>query len=143
MESPGIGLILVSSILIVAEREGRTVREILERLKTLFGEIEIGLSVVTIAELTHGAYRAQNEARKLRRLAFVDRLCSDIPVYPITVEIARTVGRIEGQQAALGFKLAFEDLAIGVTALQLGYEVVTHNEKDFRLVPGLRIVKPQ
>ena len=138
-----MGLILDSSILVAAERKGLSVREILEQFKSGHGETEIGLSVVTIAELTHGAFRAQVEARKLRRLAFIDRLCRDIPIYSITVEIARIVGRIEGQQAALGFTLAFEDLAIGVTALQLGYDIATQNEKDFKLVPGLRIVKPK
>ena len=137
-----MGLILDSCILIEAERKGLTVLAMLEQLKALYGGAEIGLSVVTIAELTHGAYRAKEEARKLRRLAFIDRLCQDIPVYPVTLEIARTVGRIEGQQAALGFKLAFEDLAIGVTALQLGFEIVTLNDKDFRHIPGLRIVNP-
>ena len=76
-------------------------------------------------------------------MAFVDRLCRELAIYPITVEIARIVGRIEGQQAALGFTLAFEDLAIGVTAQQLGYDIATHNEKDFKLVPGLRILKPK
>ena len=138
-----MGLIFDSSIVIAAERKGLSVREILEQFKASHGETEIGLSVVTIAELVHGAYRTKDESRKLRRLAFVDRLCRDIPVYPVTVEIARIVGRIEGQQAALGFTLAFEDLAIGVTALQLGYEIVTFNEKDFTLIPGLRIVKPE
>jgi predicted nucleic acid-binding protein len=138
-----MGLILDSSTVIEAERKSLSVREILEQFKARHGESEIGLSVVTIAELVHGAYRAKDEGRKLRRLAFVDRLCLDIPVYPVTVEIARTVGRIEGQQASQGFTLAFEDLAIGVTALQLGFEIVTHNEKDFKLIPGLRIVKPE
>ena len=94
-----MGLILDSSILVAAERKGLSVREILEQFKSGHGETEIGLSVVTIAELTHGAFRAQVEARKLRRLAFIDRLCRDIPIYSITVEIARIVGRIEGQQA--------------------------------------------
>jgi predicted nucleic acid-binding protein len=138
-----MGLILDSSILIAAERKGLDDLEILEQLKTLYGETAFGLSVVTIAELMHGAYRAKEEARKQRRLAFIDRLCREIRIYPITVEIARTVGRIEGQQASLGFTLTFEDLAIGVTALQLGFEIVTHNEKDFKLIPGLRIVKPE
>jgi predicted nucleic acid-binding protein len=137
-----MGLILDSSIVIAAERKGLSVRETLEQFKSEHGETEIGLSVVTIAELTHGAYRAMDEARKQRRLAFIDRLCLDVPVYPVTVEIARMVGRIEGQQAALGFTLAFEDLAIGVTALQLGYDIVTLNERHFQFVPGLRIVKP-
>jgi predicted nucleic acid-binding protein len=137
-----MGLILDSSILIAAERKGSTVREALEQLKFHYGETEIGISVVSIAELTHGAYRAKEETHKRRRMEFVDRLCIDVPVYPITVEIARTVGRIEGQQAARGFTLSFEDLAIGVTALHLGYDVATLNDKDFRLIPGLRIVGP-
>jgi predicted nucleic acid-binding protein len=50
-----MGLILDSSVLIAAEREGRSVLETLEKFKSLYGEIQIGLSVVTIAELKHGA----------------------------------------------------------------------------------------
>ncbi|MGO9339251.1 MAG: PIN domain-containing protein [Terracidiphilus sp.] len=138
-----MGLILDSSIVIAAERKCHTVREILQQFKALHGEVEIGLSVVTIAEMMHGAYRAQHEARKLRRLSFIDRLCQDIPVYPVTVEIARIVGRIEGQQAALGFTLAFEDLAIGVTAMQLGFELITTNLKHFQQIPGLKIMQPK
>ena len=136
-----MGLILDSSVLIAAERGGRTVREILEQCKAVYGETGIGLSVITIAELMHGAYRAAHETRKLRRLAFIDRLCWDVPVYPVTLEIARMAGRIEGEQAALGFTLAFEDLAIGVTALQLGYDIATLNERHISMVPGLRIAK--
>lgn len=134
-----MGVILDSGILITAERKGQTVLQMLEQVEGQYGEVEIGLSVVSIAELTHGAYRTKEDARKLRRLAFVERLCSDIPVYSITVELARMIGRIEGQQAALGFGIAFEDLAIGVTALSLGYDIVTGNEKHFKLIPGLRI----
>lgn len=134
-----MGVILDSSVLIAAERKGHSVLQILEQIKALHGEVEVGLSVVSIAELTHGAYRAENEARKLRRLAFMDRLCTDIPVYPLTIDVARMIGPIEGQQAALGFTIAFEDLAIGVTALNLGYDIVTLNEKHFSLIPGLRI----
>jgi tRNA(fMet)-specific endonuclease VapC len=137
-----MGLILDSCVVVAAERRGLDDLAILEQLQALYGETAFGLSVVTIAELEHGAYRAQNEARKLRRLSFIDRLCRELAIYPITVEIARIVGRIEGQQAALGFTLAFEDLAIGVTALQLGYEVVTDNDRDFQRIPGLRIMKP-
>ncbi len=50
-----MGIVLDSSIIIAAERRGRTVREILEQVKATQGEIEIGVSVVTIAELVHGA----------------------------------------------------------------------------------------
>jgi predicted nucleic acid-binding protein len=92
-----MGLILDSSILVTAERKGLDDLEILEQLKALYGETAFVLAVVTIAELMHGAYRAKEEARKQRRLAFIDRLCREIRIYPITVAIARTVGRTEGQ----------------------------------------------
>jgi predicted nucleic acid-binding protein len=135
-----VGLILDSSVVIAAERRGHTVRQILEQIRAAHGEVDIGLSVVTIAELVHGAYRTKADADIQQRMAFIDRLCSDVPVHPFTVETARMVGRIEGQQAAQGIVIAFEDLVIGVTALQLGFDVATTNVRHFRLIPGLSIV---
>jgi tRNA(fMet)-specific endonuclease VapC len=136
-----MGIILDSSIFIAAERRGRTVRQILEQVRAAQGEIEIGVSVVTIAELVHGAYRAKTQEQRDRRLQFIERLASDVPVHPVTLEIARLAGRIEGQEEAKGIQLAFEDLLIGVTALHLGYNVATLNVRDFRRVPGLSIVQ--
>jgi predicted nucleic acid-binding protein len=112
----------------------------LEQVQTAFGAVDIGISVVAVAELVHGAYRAQNEARKQRRLMFIDRLCTDIPVYPVTLGIARVVGRLEGELAAQGVSVAFEDLAIGATALALGFEVATANLRHFQSIPGLKVV---
>lgn len=135
-----MGLILDSSIVIAQERQGHSVLQILEQMKAAYGDIDMGLSVVTIAELVHGAYRTKTDSAKQRRLAFIDRLCLDMPVYPITLKIARLVGRIEGEQASKGITLAFEDLAIGVTALEMGFDVATLNLKHFRLIPGLNVV---
>ncbi|HKW62796.1 MAG TPA: hypothetical protein VJN89_09650 [Candidatus Acidoferrum sp.] len=39
-------------------------------------------------------------------------------------------GRIEGEQAACGVAIAFEDLLIGAAALHLGYGVATWNVGD-------------
>src|SRR6266481_1961661 len=39
-------------------------REILEQVKAVQGEIEIGVSVVTIAEFVHGAYRTQTQVQR-------------------------------------------------------------------------------
>ncbi|HXP81063.1 MAG TPA: PIN domain-containing protein [Verrucomicrobiae bacterium] len=141
MESAGMGLILDSSIIIAAERRGLTVLQILEQVRAAQGEIEVGLSVVTIAELVHGAYRAKTQEQRDRRLEFIERLASDVPMYPVTLEIARLAGRIEGQEEAKGVQLAFEDLLIGVTALHLGYSIATLNVRDFQRVPGLSVVK--
>lgn len=136
-----MGIVLDSSVIIAAERRGHTVREILEQVKAVHGETEIGVSVVTVAELVHGAYRTKTQAQQQRRLEFIDRLSSDVPVHPVTLAIARLAGRIEGQQEAIGVQLAFEDLLIGATALHLGYEVATLNLPDFQRIPGLSVIK--
>ena len=72
-------------------------RQILEQVKASQGEIEIGVSVVTVAELVHGVYRAKTPEQQQGRLAFIERLCQDVPVHPVTLDIARLAGRIEGQ----------------------------------------------
>src|SRR5438034_5655024 len=110
-----MGLILDSSILIAGERQGASVAQILRRVRASQGEIESALSVVTIVELTHGIYRAKNDKDRERRQAFCDELRRDMVVYPVTVEIAELAGRIEGEQAAAGISIAFEDLLIGTT----------------------------
>jgi tRNA(fMet)-specific endonuclease VapC len=136
-----VGIVLDSSVIIAAERRGHTVREILEQVKAAQGEMEISVSVVTIAELVHGAYRTKTQAQQQRRLEFIERLSSDVPVHPVTLDIARLAGRVEGQQEALGIQLAFEDLLIGSTALHLGYEVATLNLRDFQRIPGLSVIQ--
>ena len=94
MESVAVGLIVDSSIVIVAERRGNTVTQILEDWESVFGEVEIGISVITVLELTHGARRAKGEDRRQRRQAFLDELIRDVHVYAVTTEIARLAGRI-------------------------------------------------
>jgi tRNA(fMet)-specific endonuclease VapC len=141
VEPTSVGIDLDSSVIIGAERRGRTVREILEPVNAARGEVEIGLSVVTIAELTHGAYRTKTPAQQQRRLEFIERLSSDVPVHPVTLDIARLAGRSEGQQEALGIQFAFEDLLIGATALHLGFDVATLNLRDFQKIPGLSVLQ--
>ena len=136
-----MGVILDSSVIIAAERRGHTVRQILEQVRAARGEMEIGVSVVSIAELVHGAYRAKTQEQQNRRLEFIERLAKDVPVHPVTLEIARLAGRIEGQQEARGVQFAFEDLLIGATALQIGYEVATLNLRHFKQIPGLTVVQ--
>jgi len=98
--------------------------------------------VVTIAELVHGAYRSKTQVQQQRRLEFIERLSSDVPVHPVTLAIARLAGRIEGQQEAVRVQFAFEDLLIGATALYLGYELATLNLRDFQKIPGLSVIQP-
>lgn len=91
-------------------------------------------------ELTHGIYRARTHADRERRLAFTEDIFHGLIVHPVSLDIAQLAGRIEGEQAAIGISIAFEDLLIGATALHLGFDVVTLNVKHFRLIPGLKTV---
>jgi len=138
-----VGLILDSSVIIAGERRGHSVRQILEQIQDVHGETETGLSVVTIVELTHGVQRAKDEERRRRRQAFVDELIRDVQVHPVTVETAKLAGRIEGEQAGQGVTIAFEDLLIAATALQLGFGVVTGNVRHFQMIPGLNVVRSE
>ena len=50
-------------------------------------------------------------------------------------------GRIQGEQAKQGVSIAFEDLPIASTALQLGLGVATGNVRQFQHVPGLNVIQ--
>jgi tRNA(fMet)-specific endonuclease VapC len=135
-----MGLILDTSILIASERRGGSIKEILHQARTLHGEVDIALSAVSVVELTHGMYRAKIEAHRKRRRFFVEEALKGLVVHPVSLEIAQLAGRIEGEQAARGVSIAFEDLVIGATALHLGFDVATLNVKHFQVIPGLKIV---
>ena len=49
-----MGLILDSSVLITAERQGQNARQMLTAISSTAGETEIAISVVTLLELAHG-----------------------------------------------------------------------------------------
>jgi predicted nucleic acid-binding protein len=48
--------------------------------------------------------------------------------------------KIDGEQQAQGITIPFGDLLVGVTALELGFSVLTVNLRHFRLIPGLIVV---
>lgn len=117
-------------------------RKSCKRVRAWQGDVESALSVVTIVELTHGIYRAKSDTDRERRRAFCEELRRDLVVHPVTVDIAEIAGRIEGQQAAVGVSIAFEDLLIGATALHLGYALATLNLRHFQVIPGLQVLQP-
>lgn len=136
-----MGIVLDTSVLIAGERQGEGVQAIIQRVLTTHGEQDAALSVVTLVELTHGIYRARTDADRERRRAFTQELRRDVAVIPVTAEIAELAGRIEGEQAACGISIAFEDLLIGATALHMNYAVVTLNVRHFQMIPSLSVVQ--
>jgi predicted nucleic acid-binding protein len=141
MESAVLGVVLDSSIVITAERSDFTVPAIIESIQAVHGEMEVSLSPVTVAELVHGIYRAKTAAASERRRAYIEELIELLPVHPITSQTARLVGQIEGQEAAKGNVLPFNDLLIAASAIEQGYAVLTHNTRHFERIPGLHVLK--
>ena len=134
-----MGLILDSSVVIAAERRGDTVEKLIEQVISLTGDQDAALSSVGLTELAHGIYRAQTPEIRLSRQSFVEALLRVLTVYPYTKATALLGARIDGEQQAKGMTIPFADLLIGVTALELGFSVLTVNLRHFRLIPGLKV----
>ncbi len=136
-----MGLILDSSVLITAERQGQNARQMLAAIYgSPAGNTEIAISVVTLIELAHGAARADTPHRRDKRHQFIQELLTALPIHPITVSVALRIGQIDGENQAKGVRLPLSDLLIGVTALELGYSVATANLRHFQMIPGVKIV---
>ncbi len=135
-----MGLILDSSVLIAAERKGKNARNALAEIALRAAGEDVAISVVTLIEVAHGIVRSDNPERKATRQRFLNELVDALLVHPVSVDIALRAGRIDGENAARGVRLALADLLIGVTALELGYRVATGNMRHFQMLPGLEIV---
>lgn len=136
-----MGLILDSTVLVAAERQGQNARQMLAYVASRIAETEIGISVVTLIELAHGAARADTAERKAQRQKFIEELLVAMPIHPVSVPLALRAGEIDGENQTRGIRVPLPDLLIGVTALELGYSVGTANLRDFQRVPGLSVVQ--
>lgn len=63
-----------------------------------------------------------------------------VPVHPATQQTAWLAGRIEGEEAAKGNVLPFNDLLIAAAAMEQGYAVLSSNLRHFEKIPDLEIV---
>jgi len=136
MESALLGIVLDSSVIITAERKHLPVSQFIENIHTAWGEVELSLSPATVAELAHGICRARTPDLSLRRREYIGTLVRVIPVHPVTLQTALLVGQIEGQEAAKGNVLPFNDLLIAAGAIEQGYAVLTENLRHFEKVPA-------
>jgi predicted nucleic acid-binding protein len=133
-----MGVIFDSTEIIALERSRTTVQSLVAGRE----EEPFGISVVTVAELLHGVERADTEARRLKRQAFVEKAIELFPVFPFDLSVARIYGRIWATLARKGQSVGAHDLIIAATAISLDYVVVTGNRRDFEKVEGLRLEVP-
>ncbi|MBL8293826.1 MAG: PIN domain-containing protein [Bryobacterales bacterium] len=131
---------LDSSAVITAERKKQPVAGFIETILAAHGSVDLSLSPVSVAELVHGIYRAKTSEAAQRRREYIEELVSLVPVHPATNKTAWLVGQIEGEEAAKGNVLPFNDLMIAAAAIEQGYAVLTGNLRHFQKIPGLTVV---
>lgn len=134
-----MGVVLDSSVLIGAEREGVPLPQTLVRMRQHWGDEELTISAVTAYELLHGVWRARSSAVRAEREAYVEEVLARIPVSPVNLSVARIAARIDARLRAEGRALATADLLIAATALALEFSLATEDRRDFGRVPGLRL----
>ena len=108
-----------------------------ESVAKRFAQCYVGdviISVITYAELEYGVKVSANSARERRNLA---GLIEDIPVAPFDVDAAKAYGPI--RQATRERQRDQLDKLIAAHAVSLNVTLVTNNERDFEIYPGLKI----
>lgn len=128
-----MGVIIDTSVIIALERQSLEPQAIIAGRE---GE-PFGICVVTAAELLHGVHRARPLERKIKREAFVEKVIAQFTSYPFDMAAARIYAKLWADLASKGKIVGAHDLLIAATAISLGYEVLTTNERDFGRIHGL------
>lgn len=99
------------------------------------------ISAITVSELLVGVHRADSDARRIRRSAFVEAILTQLPVLDFTAEVARVHAGLFAALSQQGQMIGAHDLIIAATALSHGCAVLTTNA-EFTRVPGLEVLTP-
>ena len=95
---------------------------------------DIGISAVVSHELFYGAFKSQ---RVERNVALVDNL--QFKVVDFDKEDSRHAGAIRAALGALGSTIGPYDVLIAGQARARGLVLVSHNMREFKRVPELRV----
>ena len=95
---------------------------------------DVVISALVAYELFHGAFKSQ---RKSKNLALVDAL--QFAVLQFDKEDARRAGEVRACLGAKGTPIGAYDVLLAGQALARSMILVTHNTREFKRVPGLRI----
>lgn len=134
-----MGLMVDSSVVIEAERKGQTAAGLVAEIIDAFGDVQLSLSMMSVAELCRGCWRTGSARRRAAREGFIESILAVVPAFPLDLPTARIFGRIDAELAATGRRLPTSDLLIASTAIARGDDIVTGNPRHFDRVPGLTV----
>src|SRR5687768_1922446 len=99
------------------------------------------MSAVTASELLHGVRRA-TPPHQAAREAYVEKLLVELPVIPFDLDVARVHAELAAELASRGTPVGTNDLMIAATAVQLGYAVLTFDQRSYPAIPRLKTQTP-
>ena len=130
-----MGLMVDTNVFISFEKSGTPID-----LSSWESSEKVYISVVVVSELLIGVHRANTEARRERRLAFVEAVISGVGVLDFTIAAARVHAEIYADLAKKGQMIGAHDLIIAATARCHDLSLLTDNIREFSRVPGLRVI---
>jgi len=97
---------------------------------------DVGVSVITVAELVHGA---QKSSQPENNMAALDQFLLPLEVADFDQGAAIAYGQIRADLEKKGTPIGSMDMLIAAHALSLGIVLVTNNTEEFQRVPNLKI----
>lgn len=95
------------------------------------------MSAITLAELRYGVAKSVHARRSSSNLRV---LLSKVGVVPFDDAATSRYGELRAALERHGSPIGPLDTLIAAHALSLGWTLATHNLREFRRVPGLRLV---
>jgi tRNA(fMet)-specific endonuclease VapC len=118
----------------IASAHLRGVRNVSGKFLQYTGRLYV--STVTLVELKSWVYRGNTPAKYRRGL---NDMLRDFQILPVDEIVAEKSGEVGAELMDQGISVTTPDLLIGATALIHDLAVVTHNVRDFTVIPGLRV----
>lgn len=96
------------------------------------------MSSITLAELRFGVAKSTQPRRALTNLR---ALLARIAVVPFDAEATERYGELRAQLESRGGSIGPLDTLIAAHASSLGWQLATHNVREFARVPGLKLAR--
>jgi tRNA(fMet)-specific endonuclease VapC len=97
---------------------------------------DIGLSVITLAELEYGVSKSSRPSRNREAL---ELFVSPLEVASFDRRATAAYGKLRANLEKRGQPIGSMDLLIAAHALSLDVRLITRNVREFARVPGLRV----
>lgn len=111
-------------------------KELIDRL-TACKPGEVGISTITMAELTHGA---QKSSQSEQNMAALEEFLLALEVIDFDQRAAIAYGYLRAYLERKGTPIGSMDMLIAAQALSLEVTLVTNNTREFKRIPELQIV---